>query len=170
MKDLDFTTLRLFVQVCETRSILRVSERENIVPSAITKRISKLEAELRVTLLRRGQGGVIPTPAGLALAANARSLLQESRRLHESLALYKDGAAGSVALMATNATLMADSAPVGALLLAILAYAFIGAGVGASGTNLLALIASLHSFRRPSASRNAVRRRRHSRRRRNAPK
>lgn len=55
-------------------------------------------------------------------------------------------------LMATNATLMADSAPVGALLLAILAYAFIGIGVGASGTNLLALIASLTAERRRPAA------------------
>jgi BCD family chlorophyll transporter-like MFS transporter len=56
-------------------------------------------------------------------------------------------------LMATNATLMAGTSPVGALLLAILAYAGIGAGVGASGTNLLALIASRTvERRRPAAA------------------
>ena len=55
-------------------------------------------------------------------------------------------------LMATNATLMADSSPIGALLLAVVAYAFIGAGVGASGTNLLALIASLTAERRRPAA------------------
>ena len=55
-------------------------------------------------------------------------------------------------LMATNATLMAGTSPLGALLLAILAYALIGAGVGASGTNLLALIASLTAERRRPAA------------------
>ena len=46
MKDLDLTTIRLFVAVCESRSILRVSERENMVPSAITKRLANLEDEI----------------------------------------------------------------------------------------------------------------------------
>ncbi len=55
-------------------------------------------------------------------------------------------------LMATNATLMADATPMKALLLAVLAYAFIGAGVGASGTNLLALIASRTAERRRPAA------------------
>lgn len=56
-------------------------------------------------------------------------------------------------LLATNATLMAADRPLTALVLAILAYALIGAGVGASGTNLLALIASRTAeARRPAAA------------------
>jgi BCD family chlorophyll transporter-like MFS transporter len=55
-------------------------------------------------------------------------------------------------LAAINATLMSASAPVAALLVAILAYAAIGAGVGASGTNLLALIASRTADRRRPAA------------------
>jgi len=55
--------------------------------------------------------------------------------------------------MATNATLMAADRPLAALVLAILAYGLIGAGVGASGTNLLALIASRTAeARRPAAA------------------
>ncbi|MEN9775604.1 MAG: hypothetical protein RL322_2674 [Pseudomonadota bacterium] len=104
MKDLDLTTLRLFVQVCDTRSILRVSEREQVVPSAITKRLAKLEHDLGVKLLRRGQGGVIPTSAGLALAASARHVIEESRRLHNAIALHKAGASGFVPVMASYAS------------------------------------------------------------------
>jgi BCD family chlorophyll transporter-like MFS transporter len=63
------------------------------------------------------------------------------------------GALGIGALLATNATLMAAGTPALALLLAFLAYALIGAGVGASGTNLLALIASRTAEkRRPAAA------------------
>lgn len=102
VKDLDLTTLRMFVQVCDARSILQVSEREQVVPSAITKRLARLERELGVTLLRRGGGGVVPTAAGLALAANARAVLNESRRLHDAMGLYKEGAAGFVSIMATH--------------------------------------------------------------------
>lgn len=55
-------------------------------------------------------------------------------------------------LGAINATLMSSESPVAALLMAVLAYAAIGAGVGASGTNLLALIASRTSERRRPAA------------------
>jgi DNA-binding transcriptional LysR family regulator len=102
VQDFDLITLRLFVQVCDAHSILQVSERERVVPSAITKRMAKLERDLGVTLLRRGGGGVIPTAAGLALAAHARSLLHEARRLRDAMGLYQEGAAGFVSVMATH--------------------------------------------------------------------
>ncbi len=46
------------------------------------------------------------------------------------------------ALMAVNATILMDSAFVGGLVLAIVAYLLIGIGVGAGGTTVLALLAS----------------------------
>jgi MFS transporter, BCD family, chlorophyll transporter len=63
------------------------------------------------------------------------------------------GALAIGGLLATNATLMAASAPLAALFLAVLAYGLIGAGVGACGTNLLALIATRTAeVRRPAAA------------------
>ena len=57
------------------------------------------------------------------------------------------------ALLATNAVLLSPGAPVLAAAAAILAYALIGAGVGASGTSLLALLASsVVPRRRPAAA------------------
>jgi DNA-binding transcriptional LysR family regulator len=38
---MDLTTLKLFVQVCDTQSIKRVAEREGIDASSITKRLAK---------------------------------------------------------------------------------------------------------------------------------
>ena len=46
MRDLDLTTLRLFVAVCETGNIARAGEQASIVGSAISKRLSQLEAQL----------------------------------------------------------------------------------------------------------------------------
>ena len=46
MRDLDLTTLRLFVYVCESGSLVRASERANIVASAISKRLAQLEERL----------------------------------------------------------------------------------------------------------------------------
>lgn len=56
-------------------------------------------------------------------------------------------------LLATNATLMMPSWPVLGGILAVIAYAMIGAGVGASGTSLLALLATrVAPARRPAAA------------------
>jgi BCD family chlorophyll transporter-like MFS transporter len=55
-------------------------------------------------------------------------------------------------LLATNATLMAAQSQLPALLLGVAAYGLIGAGVGACGTNLLALIATRTAERRRPAA------------------
>jgi BCD family chlorophyll transporter-like MFS transporter len=57
------------------------------------------------------------------------------------------------AILATDATTMMAGAPVPAILLALLAFTMIGAGVGASGTSLLALLATrVAPTRRPAAA------------------
>ena len=64
MRDLDLTTLRLFVAVCETRSIARAGEQASIVGSAISKRLAQLEETVGTPLLlrkRRGESGAPPT-------------------------------------------------------------------------------------------------------------
>ena len=42
----DPVTLRLFIAVCEERSIARAAEREAIVASAVSKRIAAIEREI----------------------------------------------------------------------------------------------------------------------------
>ncbi|CAN5309699.1 BCD family MFS transporter [soil metagenome] len=57
------------------------------------------------------------------------------------------------ALIATDATLMIKASPLAGILLAMLGFSLIGAGVGASGTSLLALLASRTApERRPAAA------------------
>ena len=75
MRDLDLTTLRLFVAVCETRNMARAGEQEHIVASAISKRLAQLEETVGATLLERRRRGVIPTPAGEMVLAHARAML-----------------------------------------------------------------------------------------------
>ena len=63
------------------------------------------------------------------------------------------GALALGAILATDATLMMSSAPVGGILLGIVAYSLIGGGAGASGTSLLALLAtSVAPQRRPASA------------------
>lgn len=105
MRDLDLTSLRLFVAVCDSRSIVRVAERENIVPSAISKRLSKLESDLGTPLMTQVRRGVVPTAAGQTLAEHARGLLRDARQITEEMNQYSAGAAGVVQLMANDSSL-----------------------------------------------------------------
>ena len=110
MKDLDLTTLRLFVAVCDSRSIARVAERENIVPSAISKRLAQLEQDMGTRLLKRVRRGVEPSSAGQTLCEHARGLLGAAHRVTQDMSAYISGASGLVRLMATTSS-VAESLP-----------------------------------------------------------
>jgi len=110
VRDLDVKTLRLFVAVCEHRTMARAAEQEHIEPSAISKRIAQLETDLGVELLMRGRRGVQPTPAGLALLDHARTVLFTMGRIADDAAAFSEtgGIEGHVRLVAT-ASAIAES-------------------------------------------------------------
>lgn len=101
VRDIDLKTLRLFVAVCDCRSMARAAEQEHIEPSAISKRIAQLEDDLGVELLMRGRRGVQATPAGLALLEHARSVLFTMDRIVADAASFGAGLQGHVRLIAT---------------------------------------------------------------------
>lgn len=108
MRDLDLTTLRLFVTVCETRSIARAGEQAHIVGSAISKRVAQLEDRVGTPLLLRRRHGVEPTAAGETLLEHARSMLASAERIERDMAAYAAGIKGQVRVLAT-ASVMAES-------------------------------------------------------------
>lgn len=108
MRDLDLTTLRLFVYVCETGSLMRASERANIVASAISKRLGQLEERLGTKLLARKGYGVIPTAAGHTLLEHARAVLDSTARIEKDMRSFAAGARGHVRVLA-SASAMAES-------------------------------------------------------------
>jgi len=95
-RQIDLTTLQLFVAVCEHGSIGRAAEHEFIAASAISKRLSDLEATLGTLLLHRHARGVRLTPAGESLLHHARSMLFSLDRMHHELSEYADGVRGHV--------------------------------------------------------------------------
>ena len=105
MRDIDLKTLRLFVAVCDCRSMARAAEQERIEPSAISKRIAQLEDDLGVELLVRGRRGVHTTPAGLALLEQARSVVFMMDRIVADAASFAGGVQGHVRLVATASAL-----------------------------------------------------------------
>jgi DNA-binding transcriptional LysR family regulator len=108
MRELDLTTLRLFVSVCETRNIARAGEKAHIVGSAISKRLAQLENDVGAPLLIRRRHGVEPTPAGETLLEHARTILASADRIKLDMAAYASGVKGQVRVLAT-ASAMAES-------------------------------------------------------------
>jgi DNA-binding transcriptional LysR family regulator len=106
MRHFDPVSLRLFVAVCEARNIALAADREAIVPSAVSKRISALEAQIGVQLLKRGRRGVVVTPAGDTLLRYARELLQSMERMHGELNEFAHGVRGHVQVFASMSALV----------------------------------------------------------------
>ncbi|MBR8307838.1 LysR family transcriptional regulator [Burkholderia cenocepacia] len=101
MRDIDLKTLRLFVSVCDHRNIARAAEEAHIEPSAISKRIAQLEADLGAPLLARSRRGVAPTSAGMALLEHARTVLFTLERIGSDIAAFGGGLQGRVSICAS---------------------------------------------------------------------
>ena len=108
LRDLDLRTLRLFVAVCDLRNMARAAESEHIEPSAVSKRITQLEAALGTRLLVRGRRGVEPTAAGESVLAQARNVLFSAQQTANAAAGFEVGVTGHVRLAAT-ASAIAES-------------------------------------------------------------
>lgn len=101
MRDLDLTSLRLFVTVCETRNIARAGELHHIVASAISKRLAQLEDTVGHTLIERQRRGVVPTAAGELLLEHARAMLAGADRAARDMSAYGTGVRGQVRVLAS---------------------------------------------------------------------
>lgn len=110
MRDLDITSLRIFIAVCELRNYARVAELENLVASAVSKRMAQLESDVGMQLLVRNRRGVSPTPAGVALLEHCHTLRATMGRIERDLSAYATGVRGHVLLLA-SASALAESLP-----------------------------------------------------------
>ncbi len=97
---LDLTTLQLFAAVCEHGSIGKAADKEFIAASAVSKRLSDLEAAAGTALIYRHARGVNPTPAGEAFLHHARSVLLSLDRMQGDLGEYAEGVKGHVRIHA----------------------------------------------------------------------
>jgi len=106
MQPLDHLSLHLFIVVCEEGTIAGAGERAFMAPSAVSKRISDIEARFGTALFKRSKRGVEPTPAGLALLRHARGLTRAMERLDSELSEYAEGARGHVRVLANVSSIM----------------------------------------------------------------
>ncbi len=99
---LDLVSLSLFAMVARTGSISEGAKLANLAVGAASKRMTELEAGLRVTLLDRHSRGVRLTPAGRALLEHARRILGDVDGMAAELSDYADGLTGRVQLWANT--------------------------------------------------------------------
>jgi len=103
MKELDITTLRLFLAVYESKSIVRVAEREQLVPSAITKRLSRLERQIGTSLLHRTSRGMEATAAGHLFAERSRGIVNNAYQLYDEMQEFQNGPRGVITIAGSYA-------------------------------------------------------------------
>ncbi len=96
----DWKDLELIVALAETGSIAAAAERNHLVPSAVSKRLSDLEKQFGAALVERHARGVRLTPAGEALRSRATHLLDQARHVQDELHDYASGMTGHVRLFA----------------------------------------------------------------------
>ncbi|AAU92940.1 transcriptional regulator, LysR family [Methylococcus capsulatus str. Bath] len=96
----DLKDLELFVAATEAGSIAKAAERCHTVASAVSKRLSDLEAAYGTALLLRSSKGIAPTAAGLALLGRARAVLHQAGQLEQELRGYSKGLRGRVRVFA----------------------------------------------------------------------
>lgn len=100
--NLDLMTMRLFAAVAEHANIAKASRLNNIAASAVSKRISDLEATLGVKLLYRLKDGVELTSAGAALLRHIHRLFSQLEDLDAEISEYAQGDRGQVRVWANT--------------------------------------------------------------------
>jgi LysR family tcuABC transcriptional regulator len=77
---MELRQLRYFVRVVELGSISRAALDLNLVQSALSQQITRLEGELSTRLLQRSPQGVTPTEAGVAFFREAQLTLRHAEQ------------------------------------------------------------------------------------------
>lgn len=96
LRDYDLVSLRLLLSAIEEGNLAKVAAREDISLSAVSRRISDLEARIGVKLLHRHDRGVSPTHAATANLVRLRSLFNLLDQLVEGFRAIRDGDQGVV--------------------------------------------------------------------------
>ena len=86
--------LRYVVTLSETMHFRRAAEVCCVSQPTLSTQIKKLEDELGISLFERTNKRVMPTPAGQAIIAQARVVLEEADKLHHMAQQAQDPMAG----------------------------------------------------------------------------
>jgi DNA-binding transcriptional LysR family regulator len=100
LRHLDLVSLRLFAAAVDEGTLAKTATREHVTISAISRRISELEARCGLTLLERYDRGVRPTGAGERLVNHIRELQRLLERMLVDMESIRGGYSGEVVVHA----------------------------------------------------------------------
>jgi LysR family tcuABC transcriptional regulator len=100
---MELRQLRYFVQVVELGSFSRAAASLQMVQSALSQQISRLESELSTRLLQRSSKGVEPTEAGVAFFRQAQLTLRHAEQAVRAAQASRLTGSVSVGLAPTTA-------------------------------------------------------------------
>jgi LysR family transcriptional regulator, regulatory protein for tcuABC len=103
---MELRQLRYFVRVVELGSIGRAALDLELVPSALSQQISRLEGELATRLLQRTSKGTAPTEAGLAFFREAQLSLRHAEQAARAAQHSRLSGTVSVGLAPTTASVL----------------------------------------------------------------
>lgn len=106
MRRLDIPALEIFVAAVEEKSLSKAAERENLVTSAVSKRITELERQLGKALLIRHGRGVEPTPAGTLLYQRAKAIVRNVQLTEEAISGFASDGLAKIRLAANPSTIL----------------------------------------------------------------
>jgi DNA-binding transcriptional LysR family regulator len=112
MRGLDIPALEIFVAAVEEKSLSRAAERQNLVTSAASKRITELERNLDRTLLHRHGRGVEPTPAGTLLYQRAKAILRSVQLTEQAIEQYSAEGQAKIRLASNPSTILQFLPPI----------------------------------------------------------
>jgi LysR family tcuABC transcriptional regulator len=103
---MDLRQMRSFVRVVELGSMSRAALELDMVQSALSQQISRLESELATRLLQRTSRGVSPTEAGLAFFRQAQLTLRHAEEAMRAARQSRLSGSVSVGLAGTTAAVL----------------------------------------------------------------
>lgn len=103
---MELRQLRYFVRIVELGSMSRAALDLDLVQSALSQQISRLEGELATRLLQRSSKGVVPTEAGLAFFREAQLTLRHAEQAVRAAQHSRLSGTVSVGLASTTAVVL----------------------------------------------------------------
>lgn len=103
---MELRQIRYFVRVVELGSMSRAALELDMVQSALSQQISRLEGELSTRLLQRTSKGVVPTEAGMAFFREAQLTLRHAEQAVRAAQHSRLSGTVSVGLAPTTASVL----------------------------------------------------------------
>lgn len=99
---MELDTLRLFLEVLQTRNFSEVARKRGIAPSSVSRAITGLEEELGVRLVQRTTRSVTPTEAGETFGERVRAILDKLEEARLETSDLNDEPRGTLRVTATG--------------------------------------------------------------------